>query len=91
MKITLGNKGLDNTWQVPFPEETPCAYCDGEARIAFTAYEPGYDGEKHGPNVCSLHPNKGGDGGDFWLHDVAAYAIYHCKKCLKVTAEYNQG
>lgn len=87
MKITYGAEGLTNSWQLEFPEEVACVHCDGKARPAINIKE-----DQHNEDyVCQLHPNKGGSGGDFWLHDAAAFQIYLCRKCLKPTALYNQG
>ena len=89
MKVTLGKEGLKKTWQAEFPENTTCFRCGGEARIGFVAHEAMSDSDHKPPYVCGLHPNKGK--GEFWLHDCCAVAIYFCKECLKVTANYNQG
>jgi len=84
MEITLGKKGLGNTWQQPFPEETECCRCKGAARIGFVASE-GQDEKEY---VSDLHPNEGKGG--YWLHDACAVAIYFCRECLQTTALYNQ-
>jgi len=39
-------------------------------------------------HICDLHQN---DEDGYLVHDVCCVAIYFCKKCLKVTAEMNQG
>ena len=97
MEVTLGKEGLDRTWQGEFPEETPCCECGGKSRIGFVAHE-GMSGADRpiyprdfNQFVCDLHENEGSDGGDFWLHDCCAVAVYFCKECLKATALYNQG
>ena len=41
--------------------------------------------------LASLYPNKGGEGGDYWVHDLCAIAVYMCKNCLEPTGLYNQG
>lgn len=89
MKTYIGEEGLTKTWQEDFPKETKCVHCDGDARIGFVYFEDGHKGEK-GEYVCQLHDNHGGDGGDYWLHDCCAVAVYFCKNCLKPTALYNQ-
>jgi len=90
MKVTIGEAGLAQTWQDEFPKTTPCVqpYCGGECRIGFVAHEKGES--VNNSYVCELHPNEGGCGGDFWLHDACAVAVYFCKKCLNTTALYNQ-
>lgn len=87
--ITLGKKGLKNTWQSEFPEETKCLKCGAAARIGFVAKEAPEEGSKHQEFVCSLHKNDP-DGKVFWLHDCCAVAVYFCKGCLEPTALYNQ-
>jgi len=96
METTLGKAGLGKSWQAEFPEATPCVHCKGMARIGFVAHEgigesdaPVYPRDKV-QFLCDMHENDGGVGGDFWLHDCCAVAVYFCKKCLKVTALYNQ-
>ncbi len=101
MEVTIGKEGLDFTWQQEFPETTTCCKCGGEAHIAFVAHEGqhgvtaatkkgGLATDANGqPFICSLHENKGA--GSFWLHDCCAVAVYFCKDCLEVTAQYNQG
>ena len=87
MKITYGKEGLTNSWQADFPEEVDCVHCDGKARSAINIKEESGEDQY----ITDLHPNLGGSGGDFWLHDAAAFQIYLCRKCLKPTALYNQG
>jgi hypothetical protein len=86
MFVVLGEEGLKHSWQRPFPPMTPCVHCDGEARIGFVASETA---PSRGPHVCSLHQNDY-HGGNAWLHDSCAVAVYFCRKCLDVTALYNQ-
>jgi len=87
MKTYLGESGLDKSWQSDFEKEVKCVHCDGVARIAFVGMEePG----SLPPHVCDLHSNKGGEGGNFWVHDSIAVGVYLCKKCLGVTAIMNQ-
>lgn len=89
MKVTVGPKGVENTWQAPFPVETKCCHCGSKARIAFVGKED--RGEKE--YICNLHDNQIGNRppGPFWLHDLCAVAIYFCTKCTEPTALYNQG
>ena len=85
MKVEIGEKGLENSWQAPFPKDTECDKCGNNARIAFVAQE-----EDEKEYVSSLHENNGGDGGKYWLHDAASFAIYLCEDCLEPTTKYNQ-
>ena len=87
MKITYGVDGLSETHQAVFPAEVECVHCTGLARPAVNIIE-GYAQEDE--YVCNLHDNEGGEGGDYWLHDVAAFQIYLCRGCLKPTTLYNQ-
>lgn len=94
MKFTLGEEGLDRSWQQDFPKETKCVHCNGIARIGGVAHEAFDPDDKpivprDKPQfICDLHQN--GGKGDFWLHDCCAIALYFCKDCLEVTAIYNQ-
>ena len=93
MRITLGKKGMEKSWQARFPEETKCVHCGGEARIGFTAHE-GIDEEVTYPRdfiqfVYDLYENKGK--GNYWLHDCCSVAVYFCKDCLNTTSLHNQG
>lgn len=85
-KVTVGEEGLNETWQAKFPKTVECK-CGGEARHGFTAKEEfsGTPGEGH---VCDLHDNNGE--GAYWLHDCCAVAVYFCKDCLETTSKYNQ-
>jgi len=85
MKIFIGKKGLNATFQKPFPETTECCQCDGESRIGFVAFE---DSETTKQCIASLHPN---EQGNMWLHGACAVAVYFCRECLGTTALYNQG
>jgi len=92
MKTTIGKKGLNYTWQTPFPETTKCIHCDGVARIGFVSHEgqaPNDQWNKNKEYVCDLHENDPNDTG-FWLHDACCVAVYFCEKCLNATALYNQ-
>jgi hypothetical protein len=97
MEITLGKEGLEMSWQDKFPEVTECCRCGEESRIGFVAHEAmSKEDEAVYPRdfkqfVCDLHKNEGGNGGDYWLHDCCAVAVYFCKDCLDTTALYNQG
>ena len=81
MKIEIGKKGIDLTWQKDFPETTECE-CEGQARLAFVAKE------SDTPLVCSLHDNEGRGG--WWPHDAIAVAIYFCQECFKASVIWNQ-
>ena len=95
MKVTIGEKGLEWSWQKEFPETTKCCYCGGTSRIGFVAHEGMDKDDKpvfprdYIQFVCDLHKNKGE--GEFWLHDCCAVAVYFCRDCLEPTAIYNQG
>ena len=88
MKITIGKKALNRSWQAEFPEGTECK-CGKTARIGFVAHEGMEEKLKHKEYVCSLHSNDP-KGEGFWLHDCCAVAIYFCTGCLSPTALYNQ-
>ena len=94
MKVTLGSKGLSETFQGEFPETTECCKCNGEARIGFVAHERGPGDEPVYPRdyvqfVTDLHENEGKGG--YWLHDCCSVAVYFCRECLSSTALWNQG
>ena len=86
MKVYLGKKGLNKSWQEPFPEVTMCKRCGGEARIMFVGFEEETHREKY---VCDLREN--GGKGDYWVHDVIACAVYLCSNCFEPIALLNQG
>ncbi len=94
MRVTIGEKGLQKSWQNKFPKETKCCRCEGKARIGFVAHE-GTFGEYRKIKgakekfVYDLHKSTGAKGG-LWLHDACAVAVYFCKDCLETTALYNQ-
>jgi len=88
MKVTIGKKGLNKTWQQEHPEETKCVHCKGIARIGFVAHERIEEKLPLEEYVCSLHTN---EPISMWLHDCCTVAVYFCKKCLKTTSLYNQG
>jgi len=92
--VLIGEKGLDATYQAPFPKTAKCAACGGRAEIAFVVIEdPKFPGDKKACQdeefVCDLHPNDP-DGEGYWLHDCCAVAVYFCRSCLEPTAIYNQ-
>lgn len=86
MKVELGDKGLNKSFQKEFPKETKCCRCGGIARIAFVAHE---QDNKNKPYLCEMYKNDP-EGSGYWLHDACAVAIYLCKECLEPTAIYNQ-
>ena len=94
MDVTLGEEGLDKTWQAKFPETTECCRCGGEARIGFVGHEGMTEEDKavwprdFNQFVCDLHKNEGKGG--LWLHDCCVVAVYFCRECLEPTALYNQ-
>ena len=90
MEVTYGEKGLDKSWQMPFPKSTECCRCGGPARIAFVAHEcmNGCSGSDEA--VWRIHENEGAEGGLFWPHDAVAVAVYLCGDCLEPTALFNQ-
>ncbi len=86
MTVTIGEKGLKNSWQQEFQPTTKCVHCGGTARIACVGYEgPKEDKEP----IASLHKNEP-KGEGYWVHDKCAIATYLCKKCLEPTSLYNQ-
>ena len=86
MKVYLGKKGLNKSWQEPFPEFTECPKCGGfKARIIFVVFEDNPPKEKY---VCDLRKN--GGKGDYWVHDCIACAVYLCADCFETTAILNQ-
>jgi len=86
-EVTLGEEGLNATWQDDFPETTKCVHCDGESRIGFVAFESPHPNE--GTSLADLHKNDP-HGYGYWPHECVAVAVYFCKKCLNPTALYNQ-
>lgn len=88
MKITYGEDGINNSWQQKFPPEVECprADCSGMARPAVNLFEESAE-DSH---VAQLHNNEVITGGDFWLHDAAAFQIYLCRACLKPITLCNQ-
>lgn len=88
-KVEIGENGLNNTWQAPFPKETECCKCKANARIGFVVLEETNPEKSLSQQefVADLHENKKGE---MWLHDVCAVAVYFCKKCLSSTSLYNQ-
>jgi len=86
--VTVGESGLNNSWQAPFEKEVKCVHCGGDSRIAFVVFETA--GEPMQTFVCNIHENDP-EGTGYWPHDCIAVAVYLCRKCLEPTAEYNQG
>ena len=89
MKLELGDKGLEDSWQQKFSPIVDCVHCQSPSRIAFTAIEDG-DNWAERAYVTHLYDNELAIGGAFWPHDCCAFAIYLCTKCAKATALYNQ-
>lgn len=99
IKIYLGETGLNNSYQRPFPKETECVHCKKIARIAFVVCEQ-FDKSKSIEQqefICNLHKNihrknieKLFLGNSSWLHDAGTFAIYMCKECLEATTLWNQ-
>lgn len=97
MKVELGDQGLENSWQAPFPENTPCVHgCAGIAVPAVCLMEE-FSEEQLQIHVCSLpEPFKTLDSNEedaakmLWPHDLTAFVIYLCPVCLKPTALFNQ-
>ena len=85
MEIHLGEKGLDASWQAPFPKEVKCHKCKGMARIMFVGQEMN---ERKGNYICNLHEN--GEDKKYWPHDAIACAVYLCEKCFEPNAILNQ-
>jgi hypothetical protein len=88
--VTIGEEGLENSWQEVFPATTECCQCGGEARVGFVANEyrdrePGWEKDL----VADLHLNEV-EGEGAWLHDCCAVAVYFCKECLASTSLWNQ-
>ncbi len=91
MIVELGNKGLENSWQAPFPESVDCVHCKGIALPVVCLMEEGKTGPE-GDFICNLpHPGTSrGKHASYWPHDAAAFAVYLCLKCLEPTALFNQ-
>lgn len=91
LKVELGPKAREKTWQAEFPEKVKCVHCGKpNAPLAFVAYE-GLDGENPKKTVSQIYKTEPDKKGKLWLHDACAVAVYFCRHCLKPTAEYNQG
>ena len=89
IKVYLGEKGLNKSWQEPFPEITKCHKCGGEARIMFVGFEKNTDDEAGSMKyICDLREN--GGKGDYWVHDVIACAVYLCRDCFNPITLLNQ-
>lgn len=94
MKVELGNKGLQNSWQEPFPEVVKCVHCGERAAPAVCLQE---DGKPEGDYICNVEHARlgplvatGKPPKELWPHDAAAFVVYLCLKCLKPTALFNQ-
>jgi len=90
IKIDIGKRGLQKTWQAPFPEIISCVHCGKDSRIGFVAHEGIDEKLDYNQYISSLHENKSGEGGAYWLHDCCAVAVYFCVDCYEATALYNQ-
>ncbi len=87
MIIKLGNRGLENSHQAPFPETANCLHCGGEARPAFSLIEDGTE-EESIRGLRALWDNDQSD--NLWPHDATAFTVYLCLDCLKPTTLFNQ-
>ncbi len=90
MKVELGNRGLENSWKEPFPENTACVHgCGGVAIPAVCLMEEPPEDDDY---ICDLPvaKNKEDEAKMLWPHDATAFAIYLCPKCLEATALFNQ-
>lgn len=85
MRVYLGEKGLKESWQDPFPKTTKCHKCKKRAKIMFVGIEEEYQIRY----ICDLHKTTG-KRGRLWLHDVMACAVYLCPFCFNATALINQ-
>ena len=83
MKIYLGKKGLDKTWQEDFPENMECHKCKSNCRIMFVGFE-----SKGKEYVSNLYDNMKDE--KYWPHDAIACAVYLCEKCFEPNALINQ-
>lgn len=75
------NRALkSNTYQQPFPQATPCAYCKVEARPLMVVDDD--EGLIQGQGLFITS--------GIWPHDCMAIALYFCPKCGEITAIWNQ-
>ena len=90
MIVELGDRGLENSYQAPFPDHVECVHCSGSALPVVSLME---EKGPEGDSICKLpHPvTATGKYASYWPHDLVAFAIYLCPKCLKPTALFNQG
>jgi hypothetical protein len=86
LKLANDPNANKQSWQAEFPKVTECCKCKSPARLALTIKE----NPKEKEYISNLYPNLISKGGDAWLHDACAIAIYFCTKCLEPTALYNQ-
>lgn len=84
MKILLGEKGLNLTWQESFEKEIKCNKCKSNCRPMFVVFEE----ENEKEYVSSLYPNM--EDKKLWPHDAIACAVYLCEKCFEPNAVINQ-
>ncbi len=100
MLVEIGNKGLGNSWQAPFPGDVECVHCGGTAMPAVSIMEepPEEDSSddmkfRKGDYICNLPvpPVDENTTAPLWPHDATAFTIYLCLSCLKATALFNQG
>lgn len=90
MIVEIGGRGLENSWQAPFPKTVECVHCKAIAYPVVCIQE---DGKSEGDFICNLPPPPNPEEGEppnSWLHDATAFAIYLCPKCLEPTALFNQ-
>ena len=89
MKFYLGEEGLNQTWQEPFPASVKCHKCKSNARIMFVGLED-KDTEK-GKFVCDLtRERESKKDKNLWPHDAIAIAVYLCEECFEPNALINQ-
>ena len=86
MKVTIGPKAVDKTWQHTFSKEVKCE-CGSTAPIAFVSHE--LDSNSKEKLVCHLYENDP-NGKGLWPHDAVAVAVYICRGCFNPIAEMNQ-
>lgn len=83
MNIYLGESGLNESFQKPFPKTVGCHKCGGMARIMFVVAE----GTREEKYISELHENHKDK---YWPHDACAVAIYLCEGCFEPNALINQ-
>ena len=70
-----------DTYQMPFPETTPCVHCKKEGARPLMVID---DDE-------GLIPGQRPPEDGIWPHDCSAIALYLCPDCGEITAKWNQG